>query len=211
MKKVNFRDWTVEKVEDAFGLEQTFNHPLLKQLISFSYEISEFEAKTLLKFQQNYEQFGGEDWNEVELASKFISPLIVFSDMDNRKFGYFLERDLSVTIGDYELVGKVDGIIATGFRSPRKPYFCLNEYKKESDPNGDPRGQLLIAMIAVQTINQDANPIYGVYVVGKLWRFIVLTGKTYTFSDAFVATKKDIFDIYKILKGLRHEIEALVN
>ena len=83
--------------------------------------------------------------------------------------------------------------------------------KKNPTQNGDPRGQLLIAMIAVQTINQDTNPIYGVYVVGKLWRFIVLTGKTYTFSDAFVATKKDIFDIYKILKGLRHEIEALVN
>jgi hypothetical protein len=108
MKKVNFRDWTVEKVEDAFGLEQTFNHPLLKQLISFSYEVSEFEAKTLLEFQQNYEQFDGKDWNEVELASNFMSPLIVFSDMDNRKFGYFLERDLSVTIGEYELVGKTD-------------------------------------------------------------------------------------------------------
>jgi hypothetical protein len=109
------------------------------------------------------------------------------------------------------LVGKVHGMIATGFRHPKKPYFCLNEYKKESDSNGDPRGQLLIAMITVQALNQDNHPIYGVYVVGKLWRFIVLTGKTYTFSDAFVATKKDIFEIYKILKGLRHKIEALMN
>ncbi|MEN9609380.1 MAG: hypothetical protein RLZZ628_194 [Bacteroidota bacterium] len=210
MKKVNFRDWTVEKVEDAFGLEQTFNHPLLKQLVSFQYEVSEFEAKTLLKFQQNYEQFGGEDWNEVELASKFISPLIVFSDMDNRKFGYFLERDLSTTIGDYELVGKVDGIIATGFRSPKKPYFCLNEYKKESDPNGDPRGQLLIAMLVAQELNQDGKPIYGLYIVGKYWRFVVLTGKNYAFGKSLVADQEDIFNIYKALKSLRHAIEEMI-
>jgi hypothetical protein len=211
MKKINFRDWTVEKIEDAFGLRQEFDHPVLERLVSFQYEISDMEKMILSKLQYNYKRFGGEDWNEAELATKFINPLIVFSDIDNIKFGFFVERELSTTIDDYELAGKVDGMIATGFRSPKKPYFCLNEYKKESDPSGDPRGQLLIAMMVAQSLNQDGKPIYGLYVVGKLWRFVLLTGKNFAFSKTFVSDQSDIFDIYKTLKSLRYEIEQLIS
>lgn len=213
MKKVNFRDWTVEKLEDAFNLEEleTSNHPLIDRLCAFEYELSAFENQALMKLQAGYKRRGREDWNEAELINKFISPLIVFSDLDNGKFSYFVERELSTTIGDYELTGKVDGMVATGYRSPKKPYFCINEYKRESEPNSEPRGQLLSAMLTAQSLNQDANPIYGVYVVGKLWRFVVLTGNTYAFSDSFVADKKDIFSIYRILKALKIEIEQIVN
>jgi hypothetical protein len=210
MKKTNFRDWTIEKVEDVFGLKEIFDDALLASILSFPYEINEYEKKTLLKLQYTYKRRGGEDWNEAELANKFISPLIVFSEMDDNAFNYFLERDLSTIIGDYELTGKVDGMIATGLRSPKKPYFCLQAYKKASDPNGDPRGQLLIAMLVAQSLNQDDKPIYGLYVVGKYWCFVILTGKNYTFSNAFVADKAEIFDIYKILKGLRHEIQQMI-
>jgi hypothetical protein len=210
MKKTNFRDWTIEKVEDVFGLKEIFEDTLLASILSFPYEINEYERKTLLKLQYTYKRRGGEDWNEAELANKFISPLIVFSEMDDNAFNYFLERDLSTIIGDYELTGKVDGMIATGLRSPKKPYFCLQEYKKASDPNGDPRGQLLIAMLVAQSLNQDNKPIYGLYVVGKYWCFVILTGKNYMFSNAFVADKEEIFDIYKILKGLRHEVQQMI-
>jgi hypothetical protein len=210
MKKVNFRDWSVEKVEDAFGLKQVFKTNLLDTVLSFQYEIADYERKTLVRLQNNYMRRGGEDWNEVELANKFISPVIVLSELDDDRFNYFLERDLAINIGDYELVGKVDGMIATGFRSPKKPYFCLNEYKKESDPNGDPRGQVLIAMLVAQELNQDGKPIYGLYVVGKYWRFVVLTGKTYSFSKSFVADQEDIFALFKALKGLQNEIEQMV-
>lgn len=211
MKKANFRDWNVEKIEDTFGIEQISEHPLLDRWVSLPYEISEYEKTTLLKLQNYYKRRGGEDWNEAELANKFISPLIVFSEVDDGRFTYFLERELSVTIGDYELAGKVDGMVATGYRSPKKPYFCIHEYKKESDPSGEPRGQLLITMLVAQALNQDGKPIYGLYVVGKYWRFVVLVGNHYVFSNTFVSDKGDIFDIYKILKGLRHEIEALLN
>jgi hypothetical protein len=210
MKKTNFRDWTIEKVDDVFGLIEIFETEWLAPLVSFAYEISDYERKTLRKLQQTYKRRGGEDWNETELANKFISPLIVFSEMDDDHFNYFLERELTLTIGDYELVGKVDGMIATGIRSPKKPYFCLNEYKKGADPNGDPRGQLLIAMLVAQELNQDGKPIYGLYVVGKLWHFVVLIGKKYTISNGFVADTDEIMDIYKTLKGLRHAIEQMI-
>jgi hypothetical protein len=210
MKKTNFRDWTIEKIEECFNLKQVFKHPLLQRLRDFEYELSAFEKYYLESLQENYVLYGGEDWNEAELESKFISPLIVSSKIDNHTFGYFLERDLAATIDDYELVGKVDGMVATGFRRPKKPYFCVHEYKKESDPSGDPRGQVLIAMLVAQEMNQDGKPIYGLYVVGKVWRFIVLEGKNYSFSKTYVADEEDIFLIFKVLKALRYEIEQMI-
>ena len=65
---------------------------------------------------------GVDNWNEAELENKFISPLIVFVGFDNERFAYFLERELRGVVGDYELMGRVDGMIASGFRNPHQPY-----------------------------------------------------------------------------------------
>jgi hypothetical protein len=59
-------------------------------------------------------------------------------------------------------------------------------------------------------LNQDGKPIYGLYIVGKYWRFVVLTGKNYAFGKSLVADQDDIFNIYKALKGLRHAIEEII-
>lgn len=207
MTKSNFRDWTLEKLEAAFNLQQLFQHDMLDRLFAFQYTASDFEKTYLDLLRENYLHNGGEDWNEVELENKFISPLFVLSKIDNRQFSYFLERDLAATVGEYELSGKVDGMIASGFRSPKKPFFCLHEYKRESDPTGDPKGQVLIAMLAAQTVNEDKKPVLGCYIQGVYWRFIVLDGLNYVFSRRMDADSEDIFDIFRIVKALRHEIE----
>ena len=178
--------------------------------MAFEYEFSDYERRYLTTLADKYLHFGGDDWNEVELENKFISPLIVFADIDNKKFAYFLERELTGVVGEYELTGKVDGMIASGYRNPKKPYFCLKEYKRQSDPNGDPRGQAVIAMIVGQHHNNDNNPVYGCYIVGKSWHFMVLKGKEYAISNVFVGSDNEIFDIYRILKGLRVHIERLI-
>ena len=205
-----FREWTLDKIEDIFGLSEIESLPILEKILSFNYSLSDYQKTYLLSLANNYKLFGGDDWNEVELENKFISPLIVFSEIDNKQFAYFLERELYATIGEYQLSGKVDGMIATGYRSPKKPFFCLNEYKRQTDPNGDPRGQTLIAMLVAQNLNADNKPIFGCYVIGRSWYFVVLQDKHYTISNVYTATDEDIFDIFRILKGLRFEIEQLI-
>ena len=208
--KSNFREWTLDKIEAAFGLNQVWEMPLLKQWISFEYEITPFEEKYLLQMQELFE-LGGDEWNEVELQNKFISPVITFSGIDNKGFAYFLERELSTSIGDYELVGKVDGMIATGFRSPRMPYFCLSEYKRGTDPDGDPKGQTLIAMLVAQQLNNgQESPIFGSYIIGRNWYFMVLVGKEYAISKDYSCADDELFEIYKTLKGLRWHIEQIL-
>lgn len=210
MQKSNFKEWTLDKIEDTFGLKQVRRLAILEELLAHEYQADAYETRYLSHLSENYVVLGGDDWNEVELENKFISPLIVFSDIANEKYSYFLERELSVTINDYELIGRVDGMIATGFRNPKVPYFCLNEYKRQTDPNGDPRGQALIAMLAAQRLNEDKKPIFGSYIIGRDWYFMALVGSEYAISKDFSCVANEIFDIYRILKGLRVQIEKII-
>jgi hypothetical protein len=215
MEKSNFKDWTLDKIDDTFGTTQVRRLPLLEELLAFEYQADDYETRYLSNLSENYLSLGGDDWNEVELENKLISPVIVFSGIETRQFVYFLERELSVTIGEYELSGRVDGMIATGYRNPKIPYFCLNEYKRQTDPNGNPQGQALIAMIAAQALNNNKNrnadrPIFGSYIIGRNWYFMVLVGKEYAISKDFSCVDDEMFDILRILKGLRIQIEKLI-
>ncbi len=210
MIKSNFREWNLDKIDDTFGTKQVRTLPILQELLAYQYEADDYEKRYLNELQEGY-YLGGDDWNEVELENKFISPLIVFSKISNEYFSYFLERYLEVVIDDYELSGKVDGMIATGYRNPKVPYFCMNEYKKGTDPDGDPKGQALIAMLAAQKQNNNEHPILGSFIVGSNWYFMALIGKEYAISNVYTCTDEEIFDIYRILKGLRVLIERMIN
>ena len=210
MQRSNFRDWTPDKIDDAFGTIEVRRLPLLEELLAFEYEADDYERRYLSNLSENYLSLGGDDWNEVELENKLISPVIVFSGIESRRFVYFLERELSVTIGEHELSGRVDGMIATGYRNPKVPYFCLNEYKRQTDPNGNPQGQALIAMLAAQAQNGNTKPIFGCYIIGRIWYFMALVGKEYAISKDFSCVDDEMFDIFRILKGLRVQIEKLI-
>ena len=211
MIKSNFRDWTLDSIDETFGTQFMPKLPSLELLLTFEYKINDTERAFLNKISQLYFLLGGEDWNETELENKIISPLFVYADLNTPQFSYFLERDLNVNIDEYELSGRVDGMIASGFRNPKQPFFCLNEYKKTTDPNGDPKGQALIAMLVAQEINNKQRPIFGSYIVGRQWVFIALEDKKYTFSKSYTVDDDEIFDIYRILKSLKSQIHQWTN
>jgi hypothetical protein len=205
MKTSNFRDWDLDSLEAAFGLRQVRQSAVLDDWLASVYEPTEFERTYLLKLQETL-TLGVDSWNEVELENKFISPLIVFVGFDNERFAYFLERDLRGIVGEYELMGRVDGMIASGFRNPHQPYFCLSEYKKHLDPTGDPAAQALAAMLVAQELNKQRWPVYGTYIIGRNWFFMVLTGREYCISQNYSATKSELFDIFRIMQGLKQII-----
>jgi hypothetical protein len=210
MIQSNFKEWTLDKIDEAFGLRQVFQMDLLNEVLSFDYTIQDFERLYLEKLQSLF-LLGGDEWNEVELENKIISPMIMLASTANEKYAYFLERNLSASIGDYELSGRVDGMMASGFRSPKKPYFCLNEYKRGTDPDGDPKGQALIAMLVAQQINENKSAIFGCYIIGRIWYFMILKDKKYIISNDFSCVDTEIFDIFRILKSLNYQIEKLID
>jgi len=207
MKKAIFKDWTLTTLEDAFGLKQVWNSDLLQQWKNYKTEITEIEKNNLLYIQKAL-ILGGRAWNEAELENKFISPLIVTARIDDEQIGYFLERPLSGIVGEYELSGTVDGMIATGFREPKLPYFCLHEYKRSIENQGTPDAQVLVAMLVAREQNQNKLPIYGLFVVGLDWYFIVLSDNEYCISKTYHADDDEIFTIFKMMKSLKQIIYA---
>ncbi|MCP4398123.1 MAG: hypothetical protein GY801_12600 [bacterium] len=202
---LSFKDCTLEQLDDTFHLTPLpiKQMPVLQSWLQGQYAISEQERGYALLLQ-GYLQEHVEDWNEQELAMHFIGPMFALIQFDYaRRFNLFAERPLNGVVDDIEMGGKPDGMIATGYRHPNKPYFCFQEYKKEKDPNGDPAAQALAAMLVAQELHDCKFPIYGCYVRGRLWFFIALKGKEYAISDGYVATREDVFEILRILYVLK--------
>ena len=123
----------------------------------------------------------------------------------------FLERELSVNYADEKkLWGIVDFLVASGTQFPKEPVFFLHEYKKQLDTSNDPLGQLLAEMVAAQTLNSRPHPIYGAYIIGRHWYFVLLEGKNYAESLAYDATKDEIFQIVSILRHTQLLIDNIM-
>ncbi len=197
-----FSEWELAKLDERFNLTQVNNLPALQQWLDGSANISDLERQILLTLQQGLAQ-DVLHWNEQELFMNFIAPVFRFVDFSSPKFNLFAERYLSGTVDGESISGNPDGMIASGWREPKVPYFCLQEYKPQKDPHGDPVAQCLAAMLVAQELNQHQRPIYGCYVLGRSWSFMVLQGREYAISLAYDSTKPEIFDIFRILKALK--------
>jgi len=205
---LNFKDCTLKQLDEMFNLNPLplKRMTVLQDWLNGSSDITEAEQSYLLILQQ-YLQEHVDDWNEQELSLHFIGPVFSLVRFDyERKFNLFAQRTFGGVVDGIELSGKPDEIIATGFREPKKPFFCFQEFKKEQESQGDPAGQTLAAMLVAQEINEHQFPIYGCYVRGRQWHFIALQGKEYAISDSYTATKNDLFDILRILKVLKQRI-----
>ncbi len=201
-----FKDCTLGKLDKTFGLKPLSSMSILQTWLEGQSEILPNEREYILKLQ-HYLRENVDNWNEYELAMHFIGPMFAWVEFNyERQFNLFGERPFSGVVDGIEMGGKPDGMIATGYREPDKPYFCFQEYKREKDPEGDPAGQALAAMLVAQEINEHKIPVYGCYVRGRLWFFMALQGKEYSISDGYVATRGDIFDILRILKVLKQMI-----
>jgi len=147
------------------------------------------------------------DWNEFELSEWFIGPVLSLIGFNTKNFKLFAFRDLKAVVKDYELSGRPDVVIARGKSSPILPYFCFQEYKRQTDPDGNPITQLLGAMIAAQALNNNSKPIYGIYVIGVAWRFVVLNDNEWCESKIYNANDEPmLLDIFRMLKALKEII-----
>ena len=209
--KKNFKECDIEFLEETFNLIEVRKHNLLANWIMAAevFQLNDFEYETLVRYQDTL-VYRVNDWNEQELIEHFIGPLFALINFNTKEFGMFSERFLGARIGDYDLSGYPDAIVAKGRRSPKIPYFCFHEYKKEQENKGDPAGQCLAAMLEAQELNNNTRPIYGITVKGEKWQFMVLQGKEYAISNSYISTDEELYDIVKLLKHLKTIIEEYV-
>lgn len=203
-----FRDWTREKLKERFGLKRVHNHATLLEWFEKAtpIEVDAYEEETLRRWREQMLLYV-DYWSEDELKMKFIGNIITLVNYDTEELSAFANRALEGTVDGEYLSGNPDFMVARGKQEVKSPFFCLHEYKKELDNNSpDPAGQCLAAMLVAQHKNLDTpqmvgRPLYGSYVIGRNWFFIILDGNEYSISDAFVSTHQD--DLIKVLKMLK--------
>ncbi|MEY4927657.1 MAG: hypothetical protein RI894_2093 [Bacteroidota bacterium] len=206
MPSINFKTWTTQQIEDEFGLIRLQKCPILTDWLNSSVDLSKDDSLYLEGLRARLEMYA-DSWNEEELKLKFISLLLDKVNYERATYNGFANRKLTFKHNGKTIAGVVDFMVASGRYEPKKPYFCFHEYKKEKGSDNDPRGQLLIAMLAAQQINDDSQPVYGVYVLGRMWFFVVLHGKNYCVSNDFSATQStELQQIFSVLKALNQII-----
>jgi hypothetical protein len=215
MKIKQFERWKYEEVELTFGTERVKNMPTLQDWLAADEPADEFETR-ILNFYHSELVRKVDAWNEDELKFFFIAHVITLVNFSKPKvYSSFSQRTLAVKRKDLQqnsvdLRGRVEFFVATGEQIPRQPFFFVHEYKplNKTTPS-DPLGQLLIAMLATQTLNANDRPLYGTYIIGKDWHFVVLEGNEYAVSQSYDAIREvELFKIFSILKRCKRYIEA---
>ena len=212
-----FERWKYEEVELVFGTERLKTLPSLTEWLKADEPADDFETKTLKIYHDQLVR-KVDAWNEDELKFFFLSHIITLVDFTKPKvYSSFSQRTVAAKRKDIQgnevyLRGRIEFFVAMGEQIPRQPFFFIHEYKpiNKTTPS-DPLGQLLIAMLATQTLNDIKRPLYGTYIRGSNWQFVVLEGNKYAVSKSFDAIEDvEMFKIFSILKRCKGYIEEWV-
>jgi len=206
----SFESWSFEDIEIAFSIERVKKHKLLTDWISTQKTLSDFEKRNVDNLLEQLCD-NVETWNEDELKMQFIGPLLSLVNFNTGRYKSFTQRSLTLKTDTVETSGLVDLMVATGKARPREPFFFLHEYKAQHpSKKNDPLGQLLIAMVAAQLKNDNAHPVYGVLIEGRLWYFVVLQAREYVVCQPFDAGSEDIYQIFTVLCKVKDFIDSML-
>ncbi len=213
-KTYNFSEISFKILNEIADFKQVRNREIFKEWFNFKYEINEYDIEFLKKLiaLNEYNIF---DYSEFQLQLHFISPLLNKIYFYNKHFREWYQPEFLGTINGIILKGKPDFMVASGELEIKKPFFFLQEFKKQA-MNSDPLRQLLAEM-AVAIENNQGKKMRGVYNIGKYWNFVVLEkiGEfkyQYHESESFDALKiNDLKKIFINLKAVKHKYCNLIS
>ncbi len=211
----SFERWTIDDVERELHLTEKKLHPELLTWLNTSPKLTPEECTTIEPYRVLLEE-NAYFWNEEELKIRFIGPILESVKFDNHRFKSFFERPLKANVDGGIINGVVDFMVASGKSAPQEPYFFLQEYKPQRGRASDPLAQVLVAMVAAKSLNTSSkqcspsHTLYGGYVIGRQWFFLVLSGNEYSISRGFDASQEDVFQIAAILRQVKRYIEEIL-
>ncbi len=201
-EKIN---WIEGLIVKTFGLNRIFgNFLLLNEWLNVVNNLTTSDIEEL-EYRRNQLERNINLWNEETLKMNFIAFILDLIRYDDTPFkGIFdaelqgiVENEKLHVIADYTLAKVTIDLI-------EQPYFYFHEYK-QSKKTKDPIAQILLAMLIAKEKNQFKKPLYGCAVVGENWYFMVMDGKNYSVSTAFVSTNSESLQkILLILRKFKH-------
>ncbi len=199
-------DWTVGLLTKTFGLSKVLeNYPLLDDWLTVENNLNEADKAELerirLPLLKNFNS-----WNEETLKMKFIALLLDLVNYDEiGNFQTLFDAEIKGVVDDIELKCVADFTVAKTIEDLiENPCFYFHEYKRKKNKADDPIAQVLIPSLIAQAINNDFMPIYGCYVIGEMWYFMLVNGREYAIDKGLNALKSDeLGQIYLILKKVK--------
>ncbi len=207
----NFGKIKIKDLEKLFDLKIIFEHQNFNNWFNYDISLTDEDIlflKTLLEQEKNLLRH----YNEEDLKIHFISPIlnrINFKSYENEVRDFY-EEFLIYETNDFILKGITDFLVAKGLKSPKSPYFFIQEFKKSAGYS-DPEPQLLAELISAVELNQF-NQMKGAFIIGENWIFVILNRLAehkyhYYLSRTFNASNiNDLQSIYKNLLFVKHEI-----
>ena len=191
---------------DDHVFDKWFNYP-----IEIHDSVEMFLTNLIAKHKSLVERYHEED-----LKVYYITPLLNQIDflLRDKEIRGFYELPMSYATSQFILNGTVDFVVSEGLFESKKPYFFIQEFKRNED-YGNPRPQLLAELISAVELN-DWRFIKGAYITGGNWHFAILEKLErhkyqYFISQNFDSTKiEDLKAIYKNLLFVKNEILAMV-
>ena len=198
-------NWVEGLIAKTFGLKNVLDgFPLLDAWLKVDNDLDAATIEELEKRRLRLrKRVNG--WNEETLKMKFIAFILDMVDYDTDDLEGVFDAELKGTVQGKQLSVVADyALCSYTFDFKEQPYFYFHEYKPRKKTK-DPFAQLLLAMLIAQEKNEVQRPLYGCAVVGELWYFMSLDGKTYSISNGYVAANADdLQSILLILRKFKH-------
>jgi len=148
-------------------------------------------------------------YQEEDLKMKFLSPILNKVNFYSENFHDWYEPAFGGFVNGVEIKGFVNYMVATGVKTPEKPYFFIQEFKP-TQADKDVEDQLLAEML-VGIEKNEITIFRGGYIIGQLWKFVILEKIAenqfhYFVSKAFDSLDlEDLKQIYVILQAVKHK------
>jgi hypothetical protein len=216
----DFSKWKTSMVRRAFGLNDVDTLQSLRDWMD--YTPPSLEEHHLVSIRWALKQFGtrARFVSESDIKMKLLGPALVASGFDNRDFSTFGEIMIRTTLNakdgtQLKVSGRPDLVVAMGEIEAALPYFCMQEYKRQSGTKSDPQGQVLIEMLAARQINlNEGNPleaVYGAFTLGREINFLTLEKDTFALSKTYLLdVEQDLIDVTMRIRALKYIIGNLI-
>lgn len=200
-----------EELRELVDIKPNFSNGIFNDWFNDKIILNEGDIQFLTKLLKKELHFI-RIYKEEDLKVKFIAPIlnrIDFRDID-KEIRDFYEEKITYRTDEFILTGVTDFLVSKGLEYSKKPYFFIQEFKKNKE-SGYPESQLLAELITGIELN-NFKTIRGAYIVGSIWNFIILeklgdNKYQYFTSINFDSSKiSDLKNIYKNLVFVKNEI-----
>ncbi len=206
-KTYNFSSIKYADLEELVSLKVVDNEQKFDDWFQTPYKMKGSETLFLKNIIQKHKT-RITSYLEEDLKAKFLIPILNQVDFMAEEVNDWYDANLSGIVNNIEINGFTDYMVAQGTKTPRRPYFFIQEFKP-SIPDRNPEVQLLAELLVTVEKNQTAV-MRGGYIIGQFWKFVLLekikeNQFQYFVSPAFDALKlPDLKQIYVILQAVKH-------